>query len=112
MHLKEFKSFLDLAEEKQTSCTSRATNEQLQYWAPLITYKSNHTNAITTVEHQKTVNIEKNLENGMFGFQKKSKSSFISNCEKKLKDAETIEVKLGCNDKSHQPILLNPIANN
>ena len=41
---------------------------------------------------------------------RKNLSVFSTLIAKKLEDEQTNEVKLDCNDKSHQPMLVNAIA--
>ena len=95
-HFKKEIIFLVSEGHKYISSTNRAINEQVQHWVPLITYKKIAT-AVNIVEHQKTVNIEKKLENGLIGFLKQIKKYFVTTCKKNnLEDGQEVQVKLDC----------------
>ena len=100
--------FLGLAGHKLTSGNQRAGALK-----DLNIFLQKTTNEVNGEEHQKAVNIEKIIENGLIGFLKKSNNYFITTCKKKqLEDAQTKEIYLNCNDEDHQSILENPMAKN
>ena len=64
------------------------------------------------MEHQKSVYIAKNVENGTLVFQEYSKNYFFLTCRKKVEDAQTRKGKVRLQWNFHQPIPENLMAKN